>query len=170
MDKAEKVLVGLAGILLLGFFWMVVDVCTSTTTIEHESRRFDIYHCTAPFGIIWVESSADGCFLFIAGSYSMDMALSEDYIVKYFSGEKLKTKIFKSTTTSVIPDGKFYLEQQWWVKRTYNMFGKLTRIDDSRKNDFEDKVEDYWDVWIIHIPELPKLNQTISKEWIFLDS
>ena len=133
-------------------------ISTRTTIDEVTITEYSIYHCTAPFGLIWVEESSSGSFLFIVGSYSSTSALTETYNVKAFANNELFTKVFDATKVRVVPDGAFYLEKQHTEQVTWDRNGKeLFRYNRGRK-------------WLIHIPELPRLNQTISMEWAYVGS
>lgn len=160
---------GVKFIVVVGIIFAVMIVGLSFTVpvrgdIIQQTKKYEIYRCTAPFGILWVETDGMGTFLFISGSMTIDSELSESYIVKYMDGD-LKTLILKATETPVRIDGKFFLSETWEISKDYNIHGQIIHTYDGRNQH-----KDYWGnplkhEWIIHIPELPKVNQTVTYEW-----
>ncbi len=153
MDDDLKRLIVLFLVILCVVAPAVYGLSTRTTINEVTITEYPIYHCTAPFGLIWIEESASGTLLFIVGSYSATSTLTETYNVKAFDNNELFTKVFDATNVRVVPDGSFYLEERHTEQVTWDRNGKeLFRYDRGK-------------IWLIHIPELPTLNQTISMEW-----
>lgn len=158
MDDEGKIIALIFIVLLVGLGKAWYGIETRTTIHEVTITEYPIYHCTAPFGLIWVEESASGRVLFIVGSYSSTSALTETYNVKAFDNNELFTKVFDATDVSVVPDGHFFLEKQHTERVIYDRNGKeIFRYNEGK-------------VWLIHIPELPRLNQTISMEWTYVGS
>lgn len=117
---------------------------------------YDIYYVNAPFGIVWVETTGSGSFLFMAGSLHLGSEVSETYIVKYLDNGELHTKTFDSTKIPIVPDGTFQLEySERWETHERNLFGTNLRGP-------------YDKTYRIHIPQLPALNETISMEWSYV--
>ena len=127
-------------------------------TVEIE---FQIYVCTAPFGVLSRDLSGSisgqnsGFLTFNSGSFngSIHGELEEKYIVKYLDGKLLKTKTFDAETTDIIIDGRFCLtcdKEIRYEKKNGEWVESYTYL---RDYDLE-----------LHIPELPKLgNTTIEK-------
>jgi len=143
---------------LLTMLFTSYEYIEETTSYEY----YDIYYCTAPFGMVWLETdaSASGAFIYIVGiyNYRTETQLVEIYNVKYLQNGGLKTKVFDAYEISVVPDGRFILEVK--ITNTTRHSGCLAFHGVSSKTTYSD--------WKIHIPELPRLNQTITKEWMFV--
>lgn len=152
MSKWDKWKAGLAILIvfLVGLF--VTNLWAVKTTIDVNAVEYPIYHVTAPFGILWIETTGGGRFIFGCGGFDIDSQMSEEYIVKYMAGNELRTKIFDATKVSVIPDGTFQLEK---VTRHENVRYLSGRIDQYNLGV----------TWYIHVPFLPKMNQTVTTEW-----
>jgi len=86
--------------------------------------------------------------LFIGGSFSEE----ETYVIKYLVGNELRTKTFKANKMSLIVDGNFQLEK---------VFNRIYRRSFGRDPVLQDEIIS----WRVHIPYLPELNATMTREF-----
>jgi len=139
-------------------FTITVDYALHTYSNLTTRTHYQIYRVTAPFGVFAVEGQGEigGLFIVFYGSYSIE--LTEQYVVKYFDGDELKTKIFDATTVSIVIDETFTLEQIFTEEYRFDRgTGEcLEPTDDSRYKET---------IWRIHLPFLPGINKTTT-EWI----
>jgi len=131
------------------FFGSILPICSH---YGFETRYYDIYNLKAPFGIFWTEGGMSGNIIYFRGYTEM----VENYVVKYFDGNELKTKIFNAEETSIVVDNTLRLEQLdsytedgWWWYRSHHRRYNVYPIDK----------------WIIHIPYLPDINTTLTEDW-----
>lgn len=140
---------------------------------------WNIYHITAPFGIIYVDIEGSGSILFSR----ITSNLEEVYIVKYIDGNLLKTLQFNTMETPLIVDGTFCLEHiitetaKYEVGTGENGSDRFIGWEDDWLPDYEERANyttptwgDAWytrkEFWKIHSPELPILNSTMTKDYI----
>jgi len=117
------------------------------TTIEY----YEIYRVTCPFGVWHI--SSEGTALFFLTSFSIDMR--ESYVIKYFDENRhLKTSILDSREADIVIDGTFRLERV----TTTQYYNLLFLFPDILTHEVK---------WIIHLPYLPKVNNTMTEDWIY---
>jgi len=109
---------------------------------------YPVYSMTAPFGFFSVQGELGGSFLFFDGYIKS----SENYDVKYFDGDRLKTVICNAEETDVIVDGELLLESIETIETFRFLIFKL-----GLKPTIETK-------YIIHIPYLPDVD-SITEDW-----
>ena len=97
-------MVGFMLVVPLSIFW-VQDM--PDRTVEH-----DLWYAKAPFGVCY--SDVSGHFIWGSGSISSDVG--ESYMLKYWEGDQLKSMTVDASTTSIVVDGKFQIEQTYSVK------------------------------------------------------
>ena len=109
---------------------------------------YDVYSMTAPFGFFSIQGEIHGSFLFIDGYIKS----SENYDVKYFDGNILRTIILNAEETGVIVDGKLLLEREKTVDSFDFLHLHLGLTPSLRIK------------YTIHIPFLPDV-APITEEW-----
>ena len=132
-----------------------VSICDFDGRIEWVSEYYDLYHVDAPFGTFWVD--IEGRFVFGCGRITSEF--KEVYTAKYFKDEQLLTLNMDAEKTPVVPDGTFRFEIQrkcMWIKHWWESEPYLCG-NSSYKNTIR---------YIIHVPALPSVNQTIQWEII----
>jgi len=131
---------GAIGILL------IVLLCQFISISSYESKNYDLYYVSAPFGILWRDTS--GIFIFASGTIQTD--LKETYIVKYLVENQLYTMQFDANKNALIVDGSFILEERTeFIQRSHWLWGESM---------LKGKTTFY-----IHIPILPPTNGTTTK-------
>jgi len=120
---------------------------------------YDCYRVTAPFGVFVVEGEGEIAGSFIAFYGSSEFELREEYVIKYFDGNELKTKIFDAEKTPLIVDGTFKFE----VVKIEDGHYKVGIDEPIRFYQFSQGYPKY--VYKIHIPYLPNVPQT-TDDWI----
>lgn len=152
--KSRLKCVGVIAIVCIAILSALIYCGLFGTYNEREiSTKYEIYCVDAPFGKIWVET--DGRFVFGCGY--IDSELRESYTVKYFDGNKLCTMILDSTNSPII-DGHFYFEKVLHMVKVTSLYGITTDLKDTK---YYPNPE-----YRIHLPALPKINQTES--WSFV--
>lgn len=127
------------------------------------STYYNCYRVTAPFGVFAIEGegSISGFLIVFHGSFDFEM--TEKYVTKFFDGAELKTKIFNAEETSLIIDGTFRLEKLEVRKWIHTKDGTpLREYNGGYKGSYDSLVSRNWK---IHLPFLPKTNQTTT-EWL----
>jgi len=144
----------IAGIVLSLIIVGILNIPWCHTIRKVERTYNSIYHVTAPFGIYWTEGdgSIQGSFLYKEGSYEMQMV--ENYIVKYFDGNELKTIILNAENTSIVVDETFRLETITYREYYYR----------DKDNVYMDYYVEHGMTYKIHLPFLPNLNSTFGDE------
>lgn len=115
-------------------------------TVEVESNYYEMYHVTAPFGVIWVEQTGSFRGSFLAFSGKLNSELVNSYVVKFMVGNELQTVI---TEKPLVIDGTFTLEEKTSTPIFQNkLFYNTASYGDSITE------------WIVHLPSLPSVNKT----------
>ena len=143
----------IVGIILALFICGIISLTNFDGRVEWVSEYYDLYHVNAPFGTFWVD--IEGRFIFGCGRITSD--LIETYTAKYFKDGQLLTLNLDAEKTPVAPDGTFRLEIQrkcMWIKHWYESESYLC------ENSFYKNTVRY----IIHVPALPSVNQTLQWE------
>jgi hypothetical protein len=138
------VIFGVASLLFLG--GLVTHAITAKPVVT-ETKEYEAYTMTAPFGFFSVKGSVSGSAFGFSGSISS----SESYDVKYFQDEVIKTIILDAEKTDVVVDGtlrlvRYTLRQEGWF-----FIWKLA-ISPRYK-------------YVVHIPYLPEHDE-ITEDWV----
>ena len=126
-----------------------------TRDVAH-STFYDIYRVTAPFGVFIVEGHGEGggCIIVFHGEFDFEMM--EQYVVKYFDGNEVKTGIYNAEETPLVVDGTLRLERIVTKKTSFwKSTGDVKWVEDSYLWNYQYKV---------HIPFLPN-TEPMTEEW-----
>jgi len=136
----------LIGVICL-FGGCIVAIVTEYSVVD--IMYYDLYRVTCPFGV-WHTSGSGSVFL-LAAEFNLD--LKESYVIKYFDGRFLKTEIMDARDVSIIVDGSFRLEKITTVHMGKFWFLYPMHIHNETS-------------FIIHLPYLPTINETMTNDWI----
>jgi len=144
--------IGMIAIVLISSSVIILFVANFETTTIIDTYH-EMYTVTAPFGVIYVNQTGDmsGSLFYTKGSF--ESTLSETYIAKYMEGNQLRTI---TTNTPIIVDGNFTLQEH------------ITIIEYKNSIYHEIKSNKTTTEWIIHIPSLPSLNQTLNNDYTII--
>lgn len=164
MDRGKILAIGFVlfvCVLIGGAIFYGINNPPPETTIGwllDETYFYEGYVMKAPFGVFATEGEGSirgGSILFfsyIRGSFEYGM--EEIYVIKFINNGELKTMKFNSEEIAVIPDGRFGLEELVYNEYKYEVeSGYRIRQYGQRQ------------VYKIHIPYLPRVNQTITEDW-----
>lgn len=149
-------LVAVGCIVLVIAIFCAISGCNIDGQIEWTSEYYDLYHVNAPFGTFWVD--VEGRFVFGCGRITSEFM--ETYTAKYFKGGQLLTLNINAEKTPVVVDGTFRFEVQreyMRVRRWWESESSLISCERYRGVSIK---------YIIHIPALPSVNQTLQWEII----
>jgi len=113
----------------------------------NEPVSYELYYASVPFGVFMSKGELDGVMFLGFGGIRGEFTTSENYILKYFDGGQLKTAIVDSRMCPIVCDGTFRVE----ITERCNMMGD------------EDHLRYY--TYVVYVPSLPTLNQTMTTEW-----
>jgi len=143
-------------VIMVGVYICAINWNTYNKYIIVQTDYYSCYRVIAPFGIFAIEGEGEIGGGFIVFHGSSEFELREEYVVKYFDGNELKTKILDAEKTSLIVDGTFRLEKNTMKKAKFKVGIDEPKILDSFGSKYTYKV---------HIPYLPNVPQT-TDDWI----
>lgn len=152
MNKGWLIGIPVLAIIIYGFWW---GATTEFRHVPYPGPRYEIYHVTAPFGVLY--SNEHGTFL------ASTTEASEAVLVKYYDGSELKAiKDIDITKDSyrrgedirILVDGEFYLEREMIYQESYRN-GKMI-----------DSEYDYLGDWVLHLPALPMPDYNRTTDYI----
>jgi len=113
---------------------------------------YDVYHATAPFGILYKDEQGS-----VLG---WSTSLSETIIVKYLDGNELKTVSTDHPFTDIriVVDGRLVIERQKLYREEW-VFGKLKQ----RK-----EYSTAWKRYVLHIPRLPEPHYNETRNYVVI--
>jgi hypothetical protein len=146
-------------IIILLFSTFAIGLTGENRTALVSSNTYDIYSVTAPFGMVYRDTSASmhGSVFLFAGAFSgsMNTQVSENYATKYMIGDELHSITCKASDTPIKIDGNFTITINYYKHYSWNTYWNVKSTHD----------DTFSYGYIIHLPSLPQLNQTLTDDY-----
>ena len=140
-------------------------ICNVTYSREYSSNTYPMYSITAPFGVIYTDTSGSvsgyNSLFFGSISGSMSTQASEDYVAKYMVDDRLYSITVEAKDNPIVVDGNFSITVNVYETYTWNTYWDVPSLRDPR-------YEATFTKYVIHIPELPKIEQSLTKDYTIL--